>query len=179
MEFLDFQPGLVGGHCIGVDPYYLTHRSEEAGYKPKVILAGRKVNDGMGKFIANQVIKLMVRKNIKITNAKILILGLTFKENCSDYRNTKVMDMVREFRDYQVRVQVFDPWVDKIEARKILDVDLITKLTNKKKYSAISLSVAHDKFKNLDLKVRKLRKSRSVIYDIKNILSNSIIDKRL
>ena len=178
-NFLDFQPGLVGGHCIGVDPYYLTHRSKEAGYKPKVILAGREMNDGMGKFIANQVIKLMAKKKIRIPNAKILILGLTFKENCADYRNTKVIDIVKELRDNQTKVEVYDPWIDKNEVRKILDVDLVTKLPNKKQYSAIILAVAHDKFKNLNSKVRKLCKPRSIIYDIKNILSNSIVDKRL
>ena len=178
-NFLDFQPGLVGGHCIGVDPYYLTHRSEKAGYKPRVILAGRRINDGMGKFIGNQVIKLMLMKKIKVLNSKILILGLTFKENCSDFRNTKVIDIIEELKDYQVKVDVYDPWVDINEVKKILDINLISSLPKKEIYSAIILAVAHDKFKNMNLKIKKLSKSKSIIYDVKNILSDKIIDQRL
>jgi UDP-N-acetyl-D-galactosamine dehydrogenase len=127
-NFLPFRPGLVGGHCIGVDPYYLTHKAESLGYNPEIILAGRRLNDGMASFVSSQLVKLLAQKNIKINSSKILILGLSFKEDCPDIRNTKVTDIIEELREYNCKVSVYDPWVNKLEAKKEYGIDLLDKI---------------------------------------------------
>ena len=164
-NFLSFKPGLVGGHCIGVDPYYLAHKAQEVGYNPKMILAGRYINDGMGSYVAKQLIKLMALKSLKILNSKVLVLGITFKENCSDIRNSKVIDIIDELKRHGANVFVCDPCADKDEVKAHLDIDLlpINKI-NISDYSGILLAVAHDQFLNLDLQLAKDR----VFYDVKS-----------
>jgi UDP-N-acetyl-D-galactosamine dehydrogenase len=174
-NFLKFKPGLVGGHCISVDPYYLAHKAESYGYYPQVILSGRRVNDNMGFFIANKVIKLMIQKSLNITKAKVLILGITFKENCTDIRNSKVVDIYNELKDFGLLVDVFDPHANIKEVKNEYGITLIDKLN---KYSAIILAVSHKEF--LTLNFRKLKiSSKSVIYDIKSVLDRKLIDGRL
>ena len=166
-NFLPFKPGLVGGHCIGVDPYYLTHKAEEIGYHPQIILAGRRVNDNMGIYVANQVIKLMIKNGQKIQNSKVLILGITFKENCPDIRNTRVIDVVNEFKEFGCSVDIYDPWANKEEVKEEYDLNLIAKEDLKiRDYDSVVLAVAHDEFKKLNLN----KNSKQVIYDIKSIL---------
>ena len=143
-NFLPFTPGLVGGHCIGVDPYYLTYKAEKLGYSPEIILAGRKLNDGMGSHIVNQVLKLMTQKSINLKNSNILIMGLTFKENCPDTRNTRVYDLVKGFEENECNVDVYDPWVNSDEANQEYSIKMIDK-PHKLKYDAIVLAVAHEK----------------------------------
>ena len=175
-NFLPFRPGLVGGHCIGVDPYYLTHKAQEIGYHPEVILAGRRINDNMGMFVANKVIKLMIKKGHAIKDSKILILGMTFKENCPDIRNSRVIDIVEELREFGAQIDVYDPWADKDEVKDEYGIKLLPKFN--KKYNAVISAVSHDEFKTIDL--RKLVQGKdSVIYDVKNILSKKIVDGRL
>ena len=178
-NFLPFRPGLVGGHCIGVDPYYLTHKAIEVGYKPEMILAGRKINDSMGIFVADQVSKLMSKKDINTEGANILIMGLSFKENCPDIRNTKVVDLVDQFSSFNCSIDVYDPWVDKHEAFNEYKIRLIEHPA-KGKYDAIVLAVAHDKFRDFSHKeIMGFGKDKHVIYDIKYILSANEVDGRL
>lgn len=165
-NFLKFNPGLVGGHCIGVDPYYLTHKAQELGYHPEIILAGRRINDNMGKYAANRVVKLMIKHDKKINKAKVLILGITFKENCPDIRNSRVIDVVKELKEFGCNVDVYDPWADKNEVLREYNLNLIEKL-NLNNYDAVVLAVAHDEFKNLDFS-----NLNAVTFDIKGILQN-------
>lgn len=178
-NFLPFQPGLVGGHCIGVDPYYLTHKAQEVGYQPDMILAGRRVNDNMGAYVANTVVKKMVQKKIDTSSARILILGLSFKENCPDLRNTKVVDIVEEFNEFGISVEVYDPWVSGAEAKKEYGISLIGELVENR-YDAVVLAVAHNQF--LDFSYEKLRglgKEEVVIYDVKGLLPADQVDGSL
>jgi len=178
-NFLPFRPGLVGGHCIGVDPYYLTHKAIEVGYNPEMILAGRRLNDNMGPYVADQVSKLMTKKRIHVVDANILIMGLTFKENCPDIRNTRVVDLVEEFKGFNCNVDVYDPWVDKDEAAYEYNIKPIDKPI-KGKYDAILLAVAHDEFKVLSVEqIRAYGKDSHVLYDIKYLLKVNESDGRL
>jgi UDP-N-acetyl-D-galactosamine dehydrogenase len=180
-NFLPFRPGLVGGHCIGVDPYYLTHKAQELGYRPEIILAGRRVNDGMGQYVATEVIKLMIKKNHVINSSRVLVLGITFKENCPDIRNSRAIDVVRGLEEFGCRVDVYDPWVDSVEVKNeygiepINEVDFDDEL--KGNYDAVVLAVAHKQFKEIDFS--KFKKNGLVIYDIKNCLPRNLIDARL
>ncbi len=178
-NFLPFKPGLVGGHCIGVDPYYLTHKAREIGYDPKMILAGRRLNDSMAKYIVKQVLSLMNKKLINIPNANILIMGLTFKENCQDLRNTKIVDLVDEFKKLNCNVDVYDPWVNHEDAKKQYNIIPIDKpLTGK--YDAILLAVAHNVFKGISLnQIKNFAKEKHVLYDIKYLLNVNDVDGRL
>ena len=179
-NFLPFKPGLVGGHCIGVDPYYLTYKAKEIGYNPEVILSGRRINDAMGAHVAECVIKLMLQKKIHIVDSKILILGFTFKENCPDIRNTRVIDVVNEFATYHAQVDIYDPWVDLDEANSEYDASFLPKLSSSIKYDAIILAVNHDEFKNLcDVKIKALGKENHILFDVKNVLPEGQVDGRL
>lgn len=175
-NFLAFRPGLVGGHCIGVDPYYLAQSAQRLGYNPEIILAGRRMNDGMGEYVADQVIKLMLKKGIQVLGSKILVLGFTFKENCPDVRNTKVVDIVKTLQEYNADITVHDPWVNHDVALHEYGVDVLNKLPNEK-YDAVVLAVAHDKFNNLDLE--SITKDLNVVYDVKWILEEDEVDGRL
>jgi UDP-N-acetyl-D-galactosamine dehydrogenase len=166
-NFLPFKPGLVGGHCIGVDPYYLTHKAQEVGYNPEIILAGRRLNDNMGIYVAGQVIKLMIKKGQKIEGSKVLVLGITFKENCPDIRNSRVIDVIRELQDFGCNVEVSDYWADKEEVKREYNIDLKNDI-NYDDYEAVVLAVAHDKFKEI-----KLDNDSQVVFDIKSILNDS------
>ena len=178
-NFLPFRPGLVGGHCIGVDPYYLTHKAIEVGYNPEIILAGRRINDSMGVYVADQVSQLMTKKRIHVVDANILIMGLTFKENCPDIRNTRVVDLIEEFKSLNCNVDVFDPCVDKSSAMNEYGIELINKPL-KGKYDAILLAVAHDEFKALSLdEIKEYGKDSHVLYDIKYVLKIDDVDGRL
>jgi len=174
-NFLKFKPGLVGGHCIGVDPYYMIHKAEELGYYPAIIGAGRRVNDNMGIFVANKVIKLMIQKGIQIKGAKALILGVTFKENCPDIRNTRVVDIYNELKEYGLEVDVYDHWADKDEVKEEYNIDLISNPFND--YKCIVLAVSHDTFLTEDFD--SLYNNTDVIYDIKSILDSQKVDSRL
>ncbi len=175
-NFLQYKPGLVGGHCIGVDPYYLAHKAESLGYHPQVILSGRRVNDNMGMFIANKVIKLMIRNGHKIDGASTLILGITFKENCPDIRNSRVIDIYRELQQFGMNVDVYDPHARKEEVKDEYDIDLIEKPD--KHYDAMILAVAHREFNELDFKMLKNGK-QSIIFDTKAFLERGVVDARL
>ena len=175
-NFLKFTPGLVGGHCIGVDPYYLAQKAQEVKYHPEIILAGRRLNDGMGRYIASEVIKLMIDKEIKIKKSKVLILGITFKENCPDIRNSKVFDVINELKTYGAIPEVYDPWASQAELSQKHNIDLLSSIPSLK-YDAIILTVAHKTFLNLDL--APLSKNPSVIYDVKSFLPKEIVDGRL
>lgn len=178
-NFLPFRPGLVGGHCIGVDPYYLTHKAQEAGYHPEVILAGRRINDGMGAYVANQALRLMVRKGINPVGARALVLGLAFKENCPDLRNTKVVDIVAELAEHRLAVDVHDPWVDAAEAQQEYGLALTDK-PDIGAYDVVILAVAHRQFTDLGPDgVRAFGKSDSVLYDVKSALPRAAVDGRL
>ena len=178
-NFLPFRPGLVGGHCIGVDPYYLTHKAIEVGYKPEIILAGRRLNDDMGKYVANQVATLMTKKRIHVIDANILIMGLTFKENCPDLRNTRVVDLVKEFKGFGCNVDVYDPWADKQEANHEYGITPVESLAESK-YDAIVLAVSHDEFKKMSIKeINVLGKDTFVLYDIKYLFKANKVDGRL
>jgi len=178
-NFLSFRPGLVGGHCIGVDPYYLTHKANMLGYKPEIILAGRKLNDNMGSYVANEVSKLMTKKCIQVEKANILIMGLTFKENCPDYRNTRVIDLVKEFKNFSCNVDVYDPWVNKKLVADEYKFEPISEPI-KGKYDAIVLAVAHDKFKSLSEEmIRSYGKNNHILYDIKYLLKPNESNGRL
>lgn len=175
-NFLPFKPGLVGGHCIGVDPYYLTHKAQEIGYNPEIILAGRRINDNMGKYIVGEVVKLMIKKGHVILNSKVLVLGITFKENCPDIRNSKVIDVVHELWDFGCLVDVYDPLADKDEVKHEYDIDLKDDVKFEE-YSSIILAVAHEKFKSID--IEKLCDGKKVLYDIKNFFDAKYVDGRL
>ncbi len=166
-NFLPFKPGLVGGHCIGVDPYYLAQKAQQVGYNPGIILAGRRLNDSMGRYVSSEIIKLMVKKNILINDSNILILGITFKENCPDYRNTKVIDIINSLEEYSTNVDIYDPWVNKKDIQDEYSLKVYNSLPNKK-YDAVVLAVSHSKF--LKVNIKKLQKTKSVIYDVKGIL---------
>ena len=178
-NFLPFRPGLVGGHCIGVDPYYLTHKAQELGYHPEVILAGRRINDGMGSFVATQVLRLMAQRGISIVGARILVLGLAFKENCPDLRNTRVVDIVRELQDYHAQVDVHDPWVDAAEARHEYGLDPVAE-PPAGGYDAIIIAVGHRQFAELGATgLRAFGKPNAVLYDVKYVLPLEAVDGRL
>ena len=174
-NFLKFSPGLVGGHCIGVDPYYMAQKAQEVGYHPEIILAGRRMNDGMGAWIASQIVKLMIRKEVIVKNARVLVLGITFKENCPDIRNTKVVDVVKELEQFGCQVDIFDPWANAAEVKHEYGRDIIPsyKLDD---YGAIVLAVAHNEFKKLDFTNLN---DHTVLYDIKSILPLDVVDGRL
>lgn len=176
-NFLKFKPGLVGGHCIGVDPYYLAQKAQEYGYHPEIILAGRRINDNMGKYVASEVIKLMISKDHKVKGAKVLILGITFKENCPDIRNTKAVDIVNELKKYEVKVEIYDPWVRPEEIRNEYGMECISEL-KEGYYEGIVLAVAHDQFKLINIRDLSLCKY-SIVYDVKGVLQLSAIDGRL
>lgn len=179
-NFLPFRPGLVGGHCIGVDPYYLTHKAQAVGYQPTIIPASRLVNEGMGEYIANGTLKAMARKGINIVDSRILVLGLAFKENCADLRNTKVMDIITTLEEYQATVEVYDPVVNIAAAKQDLGLNLLHDWPASGTYDAVILAVAHDQFRDLDPEtISKLGKPLSVIYDVKSILPINISDERL
>ena len=178
-NFLPFRPGLVGGHCIGVDPYYLTHKAMAIGYHPEIILAGRRLNDGMGAYVASQLIKAMIKRRIQVDGARILIMGLTFKENCPDFRNTKVVDILRELFDYNVVVDIFDPWVDVEEARREYGFTPVAE-PQRGSYDAVVLAVAHDEFRSLGAKaIRAFGKTDHILFDLKYILRPEEADLRL
>ncbi|MBL4606402.1 MAG: Vi polysaccharide biosynthesis UDP-N-acetylglucosamine C-6 dehydrogenase TviB [Pseudomonadales bacterium] len=178
-NFLPFRPGLVGGHCISVDPYYLTYKAQAIGYQPEVILAGRRINDGMGSYVAERVTKLMTRKRIHIVDSKILILGLTFKEDCPDLRNTRVIDIYNELIDYHTSIDVYDPWADKAEAESSYGIQLVEKL-EQNQYDAIIVAVGHKQFKAMDPSTLKnLCKKDHVIFDIKYVYPKEFVDARL
>ena len=178
-NFLSFKPGLVGGHCIGVDPYYFTSKAIEVGYMPEVILSGRRLNDNMGFFVVDQVVNIMTKKNIKLVDSNILIMGLTFKENCPDLRNTRVIDIVENFNQLDCNVDVYDPRANKAEAKSIYNIALINKPV-KNRYDSIIIAVAHDEFKQFPIeKIRSFGKDTHVIYDIKYIFNKDQVDGRL
>jgi len=178
-NFLPFRPGLVGGHCIGVDPYYLTHKAQQIGFHPEMILAGRRVNDGMGAYVAQRVVKLMIQQRLPVMDANVLILGLTFKENCPDLRNTRVVDIVQEFRDYHARVDVYDPWADEQEARREYGIELVA-APQPGHYDALILAVAHRQFGQLGAAgLRAFGKPGAVLFDVKYLLPASEVDGRL
>ena len=178
-NFLPFRPGLVGGHCIGVDPYYLTHKAQAIGYHPEIILAGRRLNDGMGAYVVTQLVKAMLKKRIQVEDAKVLILGLSFKENCPDIRNTRIIDIVNELKEYHTQIDVYDPWVDAAEAEHEYGISPISNLENGK-YDAVILAVAHQQFKVMGADaIRALGKADHVLYDLKYVLSQAESDLRL
>jgi len=178
-NFYPFRPGLVGGHCIGVDPYYLTHKSESVGYHPEMILAGRRINDGMGSYVASQLIKKMIDNKIEVSGSRVLIMGLTFKENCPDIRNTKVIDIVKELQEYNVNVDIMDPWCNPLEAAREYGLE-VSKTIEEGIYDSIVLAVAHDEFKAMGVKaIRKLGRVKHVLFDLKSLLSKDDVDLRL
>ncbi|MCH3883120.1 MULTISPECIES: nucleotide sugar dehydrogenase [Tenacibaculum] len=175
-NFLPFKPGLVGGHCIGVDPYYLAQKAQEYGYHPEIILAGRRLNDSMGEYVASEVVKLMIKKDVRVKDAEILVLGITFKENCPDVRNTKVVDVVAALKEYGTNITIYDPWANEEEVMHEYGLNSVKILPNKK-FDGIVLTVAHNEFKELNFS--ELQKEKSVVYDVKNTLSNEVRDKSL
>ena len=176
-NFLPFKPGLVGGHCIGVDPYYLAQCAQRYGYNPEIILSGRRMNDGMGEYVANEVVKLMLKKGIQVLGSDILILGFTFKENCPDVRNTKVIDIYSTLNEYRINIDVYDPWASPDIAKNEYGIDIKNELLPGKKYDAVILAVAHNEFNNLSIK--DCLKDKHVVFDVKGILDTSLIDGRL
>jgi UDP-N-acetyl-D-galactosamine dehydrogenase len=176
-NFLKYKPGLVGGHCISVDPYYLAHKAEQLGYHPDVILSGRRVNDSIAKFVASKVVKLLIAKGEIIKDSNTLILGVTFKENCPDVRNTKVIDIYNELKDYGINVDIYDPWASKDEVKHEYGIDILDSLTEGKKYDSIIVAVAHDEFLKMDL--NDIKKDNSVIFDTKACLDRTLVDARL
>ena len=174
-NFLKFKPGLVGGHCIGVDPYYLAQKAQEVGYHPEIILAGRRVNDSMGKYVATEVVKLMMRKDLKILNSKILIMGFTFKEDCPDFRNTKVIDIYHELINFEINIDIYDPWANPLDVKKEFGVNILNSLPDEK-YSAVILAVSHKIFMNFDIRSYC---PKGVIFDVKGIFDKNIVDARL
>jgi UDP-N-acetyl-D-galactosamine dehydrogenase len=178
-NFLRFRPGLVGGHCIGVDPYYLIQKAQSTGYYPDILLACRRINDSMGQHVAAEVIKLMIQRGIAVAGARILLLGLTFKENCPDLRNTRVVDLAREFRDYGAMVDIHDPWADAVQARHEYGIELLD-APQAGAYDAIVVAVGHDEFRALGVDgIRRLANGRAVIYDIKGLFPKEAVDARL
>jgi UDP-N-acetyl-D-galactosamine dehydrogenase len=176
-NFLKFKPGLVGGHCIGVDPYYLAQKAQEVGYHPEIILAGRRLNDSMGKHVAAEVVKLMMRKGLMVINSKVLILGFTFKEDCPDVRNTRVIDIYHELRNFDIQVDVYDHWASVDEVVQEYGIQIHKKIPNKTQYSAVVLAVAHQEFSEID--VRDIVGPAGVVYDVKGFLPKNLIDARL
>lgn len=176
-NFLKYKPGLVGGHCIGVDPYYLAHKAQTLGYHPQVILSGRRVNDNMGAFVADKVVKLMIQKGHTIKGAKALILGITFKENCPDIRNTRVVDIYHELQEFGLNVDVYDPWADKAEVQHEYGIAILNQMKNIAQYDSIIVAVAHNEFMQIDF--QKLRKDNTVIFDTKACLEREMVDGRL
>jgi len=178
-NFLPFRPGLVGGHCIGVDPYYLTHKAKEVGYYPEVILAGRRINDGMGAYVTGQLIKKMIRSHINVDGARLLIMGLTFKENCPDLRNTRVTDIIDELKQFGVEVDIHDPWADPEQAKREYNLNLVSEL-KPDSYDAIIMAVAHDQYREMGASaVRELGRADHLIYDLKNIFDPTEVEFRL
>ena len=178
-NFLNFRPGLVGGHCIGVDPHYLTHKAMEVGYYPEIILAGRRLNDSMAKYVANEIITLMTKKRIQVVDSNILVMGLTFKEDCPDIRNTRVVDVVQELSGFHCNVDVYEPWIDKQESIRDYEITLVEQL-EPGKYDAVIIAVAHHQFKSMGITaIRALGKKNHVLYDIKYILPTENVDGRL
>lgn len=175
-NFLSFKPGLVGGHCIGVDPYYLAQCAQRHGYHPEIILAGRRLNDGMGEYVAGQVIKLMLKKGIQVIDSSVIILGFTFKENCPDVRNTKVIDIIKALKEYNIRITIFDPWADPDEVKEEYGIEIIKQLPREKFDTAV-LAVAHRAFEGTD--IQSLLKEKHVIYDVKGFLKPGMADGRL
>jgi len=177
-NFLPFKPGLVGGHCIGVDPYYLAQKAQESGYYPEIILAGRRINDSMGSFVASEIVKKMVQKDIPVKGAKTLLLGFTFKENCPDFRNTRVIDIYQDLMEFGLDVTVYDPWVDLEEVNREFGIEVFNmKSVLELKYSAIILAVSHNEFLEIDLNI--IKDEKSVLFDIKGFLPQSMVDARL
>lgn len=176
-NFLKFRPGLVGGHCIGVDPYYLVHKAQSLGYYPQVISSGRLVNDAMGGFVAKKVLKRLIANGLKLQSCRVLILGFTFKENCPDTRNTKVIDIITELKDFGLEVDVYDPWALPVEVKHEYGISLLEQLY-KQKYDAIIVAVAHHQFLKLDLNSLK-KDSHSIMFDIKSIFDKKMVDMRL
>jgi UDP-N-acetyl-D-glucosamine/UDP-N-acetyl-D-galactosamine dehydrogenase len=178
-NFLPFRPGLVGGHCIGVDPYYLTHKAQSIGYHPEVILAGRRINDSMAAYVASQLVKAMIKRRIHAEGSKVLIMGLAFKENCPDLRNTKVVDIINELREYNVHVDVYDPWVSPEEAQHEYAITPVTQ-PQQNNYDAVILAVAHNQFRELGATgIKKFIKANAIIYDLKYLLPADTSDLRL
>jgi UDP-N-acetyl-D-galactosamine dehydrogenase len=175
-NFLPFKPGLVGGHCIGVDPYYLAQKAQEKGYHPEIILAGRRLNDGMGDYVASQIVKCMIKKDIPVNGANILILGITFKENCPDVRNTKAVDLISSLKDYGANITIHDPWANEQEVLHEYGLTSLKILPNQK-FDAVVLTVSHNKFKGLDY--QSLKNNNAVVYDVKNFIDDTYVDGRL
>ena len=175
-NFLPFKPGLVGGHCIGVDPYYLAQKSQEYGYNPEIILAGRRLNDGMGDYVASEIVKCMIKKNIPVNGSKVLILGITFKENCPDVRNTKAVDLVNALKDYGTNITIHDPWADEDEVMHEYGLESLKTIPNEK-FDAVVLTVSHNKFSELNF--LSLKNDNAIIYDVKNFLDKKLVDGRL
>ncbi len=173
-NFLNFKPGLVGGHCIGVDPYYLAQKAQEAGYHPEIILAGRRLNDSMGEYVASRIVKLMIKKGIPVNNSKLLMLGITFKENCPDVRNTKIVEVIKCLKDYGINVTIFDPWANPKEVAHEYDLNTISTLPSDL-FDAIVLGVSHKEFLNLDLE--SIKKTNAVVYDVKGVLVGNVDGK--
>ena len=179
-NFLPFRPGLVGGHCIGVDPYYLTHKAQEVGYHPEVILAGRRINDSMAEHVADETVKLMLKKGLSVLGSKVLVLGLTFKENCPDVRNTKVVDIVKGLLAYNTLVDVYDPWVDLKEAKTEYGLNCLSSMPENNTYSAVILAVGHDQFKAMGIDgIKAFAVENAVIFDVKSVLDKASVDGRL
>ena len=179
-NFLPFRPGLVGGHCIGVDPYYLTHKAQEVGYHPEVILAGRRINDSMAEHVADETVKLMLKKGLSVLGSKVLVLGLTFKENCPDVRNTKVVDIVKGLLAYNTLVDVYDPWVDLKEAKAEYGLNCLSSMPENNTYSAVILAVGHDQFKAMGIDgIKAFAVENAVIFDVKSVLDKASVDGRL
>ena len=177
-NFLHFKPGLVGGHCIGVDPYYLAQKAIESGYNPEIILAGRKMNDSMGQYVAQETVKLMIKNGATISGSRVLILGITFKENCPDIRNSRVIDIINELESFQVQVEVYDPWASKAEVQQEYGLDLMGSLSEvQSDYDAVILAVSHEAFKDLDLK--RLKGDSGIVFDVKSFFSKELVDARL
>ncbi len=168
-NFLPFKPGLVGGHCIGVDPYYLAQKAQENGYHPEIILIGRRINDGMGNYVASEIVKCMIKKNITVNGSKVLILGITFKENCPDIRNTKVVDLIYALKNYEINITIHDPWADQEEVKHEYGLESLKSIPDEK-YDAIVLAVSHNKFKDINLK--SIRTNQSIVYDVKGFLND-------
>jgi len=178
-NFLPFRPGLVGGHCIGVDPYYLTHKAQALGYHPEIILAGRRLNDGMGAYVVSQLVKAMIKRRIHVEGARVLVMGLTFKENCPDLRNTRIVDIVKELGDYNIQAEIFDPWVDRAEAKHEYGLTPIDS-PQQGAYDAIVVGVAHQQFKDMGAdSIRALGKPTHVVYDLKYVMPRDMADLRL
>ena len=175
-NFLPFKPGLVGGHCIGVDPYYLAQKAQENGYHPEIILAGRRLNDGMGDYVASQIVKCMIKKDIPVNGANILVLGITFKENCPDVRNTKAVDLISSLKEYGANITIHDPWANEQEVFHEYGLTSLKTLPNQK-FDAVVLTVSHNKFKGLDY--QSLKNNNAVVYDVKNFINDTYVDGRL